>query len=71
MDKQELGTAIGTYSGFQSICSMIASAMTGVIWFNFGSNVAFLVTGIAALLVLIYFIFIEKINSNFSNSSSI
>lgn len=71
VDKKELGTAIGTYSGFQSICSMIASAMTGVIWFNFGSNVAFLVTGIAALLVLIYFIFIEKINSNFSNSSSI
>ena len=71
VDKKELGTAIGTYSGFQSICSMIASAMTGVIWFNFGSNVAFLVTGIAALLVLIYFIFIEKIDSNFSNSSSI
>ena len=71
VDKKELGTAIGTYSGFQSICSMIASAMTGVIWFNFGSNVAFLVTGIAALLVVIYFIFIEKINSNFSNNPSL
>lgn len=71
VDKKELGTAIGTYSGFQSICSMIASAMTGVIWFNFGSNVAFLVTGIAALLVVIYFIFIEKINSNLSNNPSL
>lgn len=71
VDKKELGTAIGTYSGFQSICSMIASAMTGLIWFNFGSNVAFLVTGIAALLVVIYFIFIEKINSNFSNNPSL
>ena len=71
VDKKELGTAIGTYSGFQSICSMIASAMTGLIWFNFGSNVAFLVTGIAALLVVIYFIFIEKINSNLSNNPSL
>ena len=71
VDKKELGTAIGTYSGFQSICSMIASAMTGLIWFNFGSDVAFLVTGIAALLVVIYFIFIEKINSNLSNNPSL
>lgn len=71
VDKKEVGTAIGTYSGFQSICSMIASAMTGVIWFNFGSKAAFVVTGIAALMVAIYFIFIEKINSNRRDNSSL
>lgn len=71
VDKKEVGTAIGTYSGFQSICSMIASAMTGVIWFKFGSNAAFVITGIAALLVTIYFIFIGKINSNMRNSPSL
>lgn len=71
VDKKEVGTAIGTYSGFQSICSMIASAMTGVIWFKFGSSAAFVITGIAALLVTIYFIFIGKINSNMRNSPSL
>lgn len=71
VDKKEVGTAIGTYSGFQSICSMIASAMTGVIWFNFGSNAAFIVTGIAALLVTIYFIFIGKIKFSRKNNTSV
>jgi len=56
-DKQDTATAIGTYSGFQSICAMLASSFTGLIWFQFGASVAFIVTGIVTFLIILYFSF--------------
>ncbi len=54
----DTATAIGTYSGFQSICALLASGCTGLIWFYFGSGTAFLATGGATILVALYFIVI-------------
>jgi MFS family permease len=56
-DKADTGTAIGTYAGFQSICTMLASFITGWIWFQFGSAMAFWITAIVAMVVLLYFLF--------------
>jgi len=53
--KEQLATAIGTFSAFQSIAAMLASSLAGIIWFYFGSNVTFLITAIATVLVIIYF----------------
>ena len=55
--KKDTATAIGTYSGLQSICAMIASSLTGVLWYSFGAATAFIITGIVTLLVIIYFLF--------------
>jgi len=51
---KEVATAIGTYSAFQSICTMLASALAGVIWYRFGAGATFITTGIAAAIVAIY-----------------
>ena len=53
---KDTATAIGTYSGFQSICALLASGWTGLVWFYFGSGPAFIATGSATLLVALYFI---------------
>ena len=53
-DKKDTATAIGTYSGFQSICLMIASSTAGLIWFKFGPTATFLLSGMTALLVALY-----------------
>jgi MFS family permease len=55
-DKEDTATAIGTYTGFQSICTMLASFLTGWIWFQFGSAVAFWISAIIAVIVLLYFL---------------
>jgi MFS family permease len=55
-DKKDTATAIGTYTGFQSICTMLASSITGLIWFQFGVVPAFAATAIIALAVLLYFL---------------
>lgn len=59
-DRKDTATAIGTYSGFQSICTMLASTLAGLIWYQFGANATFLITAIVTLFVMIYFLTIPK-----------
>lgn len=59
-DKKDTATAIGTFSGLQSICTMLASSLTGLVWFNFGATAAFLTTATVSLCVMIYFFTIPK-----------
>ena len=59
-DKKDTATAIGTFSGLQSICAMIASSMAGIIWFKFGGAITFLITAIATIFVVLYILTIPK-----------
>jgi MFS family permease len=60
--KEDIATAIGTYSGFQSIFGMLASTIAGFIWYNFGSSVSFIITAIATFFVVLYFCFFITVN---------
>lgn len=59
-DKADAATALGTFSGWSSICSLLASSIAGIIWFNFGAEYTFLISGFIAILTAIYFIFIKE-----------
>lgn len=56
----EATAGIGTFSGLQSICTMLASSLTGLIWFQFGAKAAFFTTATATLVVIVYFLTIPK-----------
>jgi MFS family permease len=56
-DKKDTATAIGTYSAFQSVCTMLASSFAGLIWYNFGADVTFILTGFVTTIVVVYFLF--------------
>lgn len=58
--KNDTATAIGTYSGFQSICTMLASSLAGLIWYKFGAGATFIITAMATLLIICYFLFFVK-----------
>lgn len=60
VDKNDTATAIGTFSGLQSICTMLASSLTGLIWVLFNAKVTFITTATVTLLVMIYFLTIPK-----------
>lgn len=53
-------TAIGFYTSCESICTLFASIIAGAIWDHFGSGATFFVTSIAAIFVIVYFIFYLK-----------
>ena len=60
-DKKDIATAIGTYAGLQSICTMLASSITGLIWYKFGAGTTFIITAIATLLIVFYFLVFVKV----------
>ena len=53
-DKKDTATAIGTFSAFQSICTMIASTLAGIIWYSLGAKTLFILSGAMALAVIVY-----------------
>jgi len=53
-ETKDTATAIGTFAGMQSICTMLASSICGLIWWKFGSSATFIVTGSVTLIVFIY-----------------
>jgi MFS family permease len=53
-DRDDTATAIGTYTAFQSIATLLASSLAGSIWFYAGASTTFLLSGIVALVVAIY-----------------
>lgn len=57
--KDDTATAIGTYSAFQSICTMLASSLAGFIWYEFGAEVTFGVSAVVVLGVAVYVSFIK------------
>jgi MFS family permease len=59
-DKKDTATAIGTFSAFQSICTMLASSLTGLIWYAFNATIAFMITGLVTVVVIIYLFTIPK-----------
>jgi len=59
VSKDEIATAIGTYSAFQSLCLMTASFVAGLIWDLASPKAAFLLTFAASFLVLIYMIIVN------------
>ncbi len=58
-NNKDTATAIGTYTGFQTLCSLFASSFTGYIWYRYGAYYAFMITGFWTLLVVIYFLTIK------------
>ena len=53
--EKNTATAIGFYTSCQSICTLLASTIAGVVWESFGSIYAFLSTAAIGILVFIYF----------------
>ena len=60
INKKDTATAIGTFTSFQSICTMLASSVAGLLWFHFGSAITFFVTAIATIIVALYFVFLNN-----------
>lgn len=59
-DKSETATAIGFFNSFSSIFTLLASSFAGLIWFEFGPAVTFIISGIGVGILVLYFLLIVK-----------
>jgi MFS family permease len=58
--KDDSATAIGFFTGFSSIFTMLASVIAGFLWSTFSPPVTFAVSALGAILVAFYLIFVFK-----------
>lgn len=65
-EKEKTATAIGTFTAFQSIATLIASSLTGLLWYSFGSSVVFIISAVATIIVAFYIATIVRIDKNVS-----
>lgn len=56
-DKKDTATALGFYSGLNSIFSLAASSLAGILWFTYGPKVMFIFSAAGTVGVIIYLIF--------------
>jgi len=59
-EKNRTATAIGLYTSFASIFTMLASSLAGLIWYTLGMKTMFLISGVGVLCVALYFIVLQK-----------
>lgn len=53
-DKKDTATAIGTFTAFQSICTLFASSLAGIVWHTRGAAFAFVCSAAAAVGVAVF-----------------
>jgi MFS family permease len=53
-NQKDTATAIGTFTALQSLCTMVASSLAGVIWFGLGAKALFIISAVMALVALVY-----------------
>ncbi|HEY5536830.1 MAG TPA: MFS transporter [Ignavibacteria bacterium] len=58
--KDDTATAIGFFTGFSSVFTLLASIIAGLIWSTFSPPVTFAVSAIGAVLVAIYIIVVFR-----------
>jgi MFS family permease len=68
-DSSEVATAIGTYTGFQSIAALIASSFAGFIWFTFGAVPVFFISAVAAAGVVLYLTIVAVYDKQLINNA--
>ena len=63
-EKENTATAIGTYTAFQSVCALLASSLTGAVWYGFGPGAAFGMSAVVAVGVGGYLARVRKTQEN-------
>jgi MFS family permease len=59
-DAKDTATAIGTFAGFSSLATLVASSWAGFMWNQFSPQATFISTAAIAGLVMVYFSFLEQ-----------
>ncbi|HVN47208.1 MAG TPA: MFS transporter, partial [Bacteroidota bacterium] len=56
----DVATAIGFYTGLQSICTLAASSITGIVWQIWSPAAAFFLSALGTFFIAIYFILVFR-----------
>jgi predicted MFS family arabinose efflux permease len=55
-DKSDTATAIGFYTSFASIFTLLSSSLSGLLWFAIGPKAMFMISGAGVFVVVIFLV---------------
>ncbi|MDB5251246.1 MAG: transporter [Flaviaesturariibacter sp.] len=58
--KKDTATAIGTFSGLQSLCMLVSSTLAGLAWYRFGAAAAFGLSAVMAVVTWFYLLRVPR-----------
>ena len=70
VNRNETASAIGTYTGLQSLCTLVASSLTGFLWITAGPSVTFIVIALVTVIVILYLSYFAITNNKFDASTN-
>jgi MFS family permease len=53
-DKSDTATAIGFYTSFASIFTLLSSSLSGLLWYTIGPKAMFMISGVGVFGVVVY-----------------
>lgn len=59
-DKSDTATAIGFYTSFASIFTLLSSSLSGLLWYSIGPKAMFMISGLGVFIVVIYLVLILR-----------
>lgn len=59
-EKDKTATAIGFYTSFASVFTMLASSLAGLIWYTLGMKTMFVISGIGVMCVALYLAIVQR-----------
>ena len=59
-EKDTTATAIGFYTSFASIFTMLASSLAGFIWYMAGMKTMFIISGVGVMCVVVYLAVVQR-----------
>ncbi len=59
-EKDKTATAIGFYTSFASIFTMLASSLAGLIWYAMGMKTMFIISGAGVMVVAVYLTVVQR-----------
>jgi MFS family permease len=60
-EKNKTATAIGFYTSFASIFTMLASSLAGLLWYTLGMKTMFMISGAGVLCVVVYLAVVQRV----------
>lgn len=60
-EEGQTATALGTYAGLNSIFTMLASTLTGLLWYSLGAKFTFMAIAAFAVCIVFYFLWVNRI----------
>jgi len=58
-DRKDTATAIGFYTSFASVFSLLASSLAGVLWYTLGMKLMFVISGSGVLVAAVYLLLVS------------